>query len=142
MVNCYKRFPNGEKIEMHRTKIACLALLSVLLVTVCCQIGYSSDTVLTLDDLPGLGESLVIESDSILTVNEGETAVIGGVLTLQGTADKTPELKIINNGLMNEQSSTGGSLDYLLYILVIVAAVIVSLYVISMNRKKSSNASS
>ena len=98
MVNCYKRFPKGEKIEMHRTKIACLALLSVLLVTVCCQIGYSSDTVLTLDDLPGLGESLVIESDSILTVNEGETAVIGGILTLQGTADKTPELKIINNG--------------------------------------------
>ena len=127
---------------MHRTKIVCLALFSVLLVTVCCQVGYSDDTVLSLDDLPGLGESLVIESDSILTVNEGETAVIGGVLTLQGTADKTPELKIINNGLMNEQSSTGGSLDYLLYILVIVAAVIVSLYVISMNRKKSSNASS
>ena len=142
MVNCYKRFPNGEKIEMHRTKIVCLALFSVLLVTVCCQVGYSDDTVLSLDDLPGLGESLVIESDSILTVNEGETAVIGGVLTLQGTADKTPELKIINNGLMNEQSSTGGSLDYLLYILVIVAVVIVSLYVISMNRKKSSNASS
>jgi len=127
---------------MHRTKIACLALLSVLLVTVCCQIGYSSDTVLTLDDLPGLGESLVIESDSILTVNEGETAVIGGVLTLQGTDDKTPELKIINNGLMNEQSSTGGSLDYLLYILVIVAAVTVSLIVILRNRKKSSKTSS
>ena len=98
MVNCYKRFPNGEKIEIHRTKIVCLALLSVLLVTVCCQIGYSSDTVLTLDDLLGLGESLVIESDSILSVNEGETAVIGGVLTLQGTAGKTPELKIVNNG--------------------------------------------
>ena len=131
-----------RKNEMCRTKIVCLALFSVLLVTVCCQVGYSDDTVLSLDDLPGLGESLVIESDSILTVNEGETAVIGGVLTLQGTDDKTPELKIINNGLMNEQSSTGGSLDYLLYILVIVAAVIVSLYVISMNRKKSSNASS
>jgi len=97
-INCYKRFPNGEKLEMHRTKIVCLALLSVLLVTLCCQVGYSDDTVLSLDDLPGLGESLVIESDSILTVNEGETAVIGGVLTLQGTADKTPELQIINNG--------------------------------------------
>jgi len=83
---------------MYRTKIVCLALFSVLLLTVCCQIGYSDDTVLTLDDLPGLGESLVIESDSILTVNEGETAVIGGVLTLQGTDDATPELKIINNG--------------------------------------------
>ena len=87
-----------RKNEMRRTKIACLALLSLLLVTVCCQVGYSTDTVLTLDDLPGSGESLTIESDSILTVNEGETAVIDGILTLQGTADTTPELKIINNG--------------------------------------------
>jgi hypothetical protein len=83
---------------MYRTKIVCLTLLAVLSVTVCCQVGYSDDTVLTLDDLPGLGESLVIESDSILTVNEGETAVIEGVLTLQGTDDAAPELKIINNG--------------------------------------------
>jgi len=65
---------------------------------VCCQLGYSSDTVLTLDDLPSLYEFLIIESDSTLTVNEGETAIIEGVLTLQGTVDTTPELKIINNG--------------------------------------------
>lgn len=83
---------------MRRTKIVCLALFSVLLVTVCYQVGYSEDTVLTIDDLPGAGESLVIDSDSTLTVNEGETAVIAGVLTLSGTADVTPELKIINNG--------------------------------------------
>ena len=71
---------------MRRTKIVCLALLSVWLVAVCCQIGYSDDTVLTLDDLSGLGESLIIKSNSIFTVNEGETAVIDGALHINGTA--------------------------------------------------------
>jgi galactitol-specific phosphotransferase system IIC component len=51
-------------------------------------------------------------------------------------------ITVTNNGSMNEQSSTDGSLDYLLYILIIVAAVIVSLVIILKNRKKSSNASS
>ena len=142
MVNCYKRFPKGEKIEMHRPKIACLALLSVLLVTVCCQIGYSSDTVLTLDDLPGLGESLVIESDSILTVNEGETAVIGGPEGQEFWESSGGTITVTNNGSMNAQSITNGGSDYLLYILVIVAAVTVSLIVILRNRKKSSKTSS
>ena len=84
---------------MIRNKVFCVVFLSILLsVSVFCQVGYSAETVLTLDDLPSLYESLVIESDSVLTVNEGETAVIGGVLTFQGTSDTTPELEIINNG--------------------------------------------
>ena len=80
MLNCYRMFPKGKKFEMCRTKIVCSALLYVWLVAVCCQIGYSDDTVLTLDELPGLGESLIIKSNGILTVNEGETAVIDGAL--------------------------------------------------------------
>jgi hypothetical protein len=83
---------------MNKPVIMCFVLVAVLSMAFCCQVGYSEDTVLTIDDLPGLYESLVIESDSTLTVNTGETAVIEGVLTLRGTADVTPELKIINNG--------------------------------------------
>jgi hypothetical protein len=78
----------------------------LLLVTVCCQVGYSADTVLTLDDLPGVGESLVITSDSILTVEEGETAVIGGALQINGTEDAITELKIVNNGELTIKSTT------------------------------------
>jgi len=91
---------------MYRTKIVCLTLLSVLLVTVCCQVGYSADTVLTLDDLPASGESLVITSDSILTVDEGETAVIEGALQINGTEDAITELKIVNNGELTIESTT------------------------------------
>jgi hypothetical protein len=55
-----------------------------------CQIGYSDDAVLTLHDLPGVGESLVISSDSVLTVNMDETAVIdGAVLQISGTDGAT-----------------------------------------------------
>jgi hypothetical protein len=91
---------------MRRTKIACLALLSVLLVTVCCQVGYSADTVLTLDDLPGVGESLVITSDSILTVDEGETAAIEGALQINGTEDAMTELNVVNNGELTIKGTT------------------------------------
>ncbi len=95
-----------RKTEMCRTKIVCLTLLSVLLVTVCCQIGYSADTVLTLDDLPASGESLVVTSDSILTVDEGETAVIEGALQINGTEGAITELKIVNNGELTIESTT------------------------------------
>lgn len=95
-----------RKNEMCRTKIVCLALLSVLLVTVCCQVGFSADTVLTLDDLPASGESLVITSDSILTVDEEETAVIEGALQINGTEDAITELKIVNNGELTIESTT------------------------------------
>ncbi|MBN1245334.1 hypothetical protein JXA31_07045 [Candidatus Bathyarchaeota archaeon] len=83
---------------MFRSKFVCLTLVSLLLaVFVSCQVGYSAET-LTLDDLPGKFESLIIESDSTLTIDAGEAGVIEGVLTLQGTADTAPELKIVNNG--------------------------------------------
>jgi hypothetical protein len=55
---------------MYRPKIVCPALFSLLLIaTVCCQIGYSEYNMLAIDDLPGVGESLVIDTNSILTVN-------------------------------------------------------------------------
>jgi hypothetical protein len=95
-----------RKKEMFRTKIVCLTLLSVLLITVCCQVGYSADTVLTLDDLPSSGESATITSDGILTVEEGETAVIKGVLQINGTEDAITELKIVNNGELTITSTT------------------------------------
>jgi len=91
---------------MRRTKIVCLTLLSVLLVAACCQVGYSAHTVLSLDDLPASGESLVITSDSILTVDEGETAVIEGALQINGTEDAITELKIVNNGELTIESTT------------------------------------
>jgi hypothetical protein len=91
---------------MCKTKIMCLALLSVLLVSVCCQVGYSADTVLTLDDLPDTGESLVIESDSILTVNQGETATIEGEVYVNGTDVAVTDLKIVNNGELTIKSTT------------------------------------
>jgi hypothetical protein len=91
---------------MCKTKIMCLALLSVLLVSVCCQVGYSADTVLTLDDLPDAGESLVIESDSILTVNQGETATIEGEVYVNGTDVAVTDLKIVNNGELTIKSTT------------------------------------
>jgi hypothetical protein len=91
---------------MRRTKIVCLTLLSLLLVTACCQVGYSADTVLTLDELPGVGESLVITSDSILTVDEGETAAIEGALQINGTEDAITELKIVNNGELTIKGTT------------------------------------
>jgi hypothetical protein len=75
-------------------------------VAVCCQVGYSADTVLTLDDLPGAGESLVIDSDSILTVNQGETATIEGELYVNGTDAPVTDLKIVNNGELTIKSTT------------------------------------
>jgi hypothetical protein len=91
---------------MCRTKIVCLTLLAVLSVAFCCHVGYSEDKVLTIGDLPGSGESLVIESDSILTVNGGETAVIEGALSVNGTAETVTDLKIVNNGKLTIKSTT------------------------------------
>jgi len=99
-------FQAEKKIEMCRTNIVCLTLLSVLLVAVCCQVGYSADTVLNLDDLPVSGESMVITSDSILTVDAGETAVIEGALQIDGTEDDITELKIVNNGELTITDTT------------------------------------
>jgi hypothetical protein len=59
-----------------------------------------------LDDLPGVGESLVITSDSILTVDEGETAAIEGALQINGTEDAITELNIANNGELTIKGTT------------------------------------
>lgn len=65
---------------------------------VSCQVGYSTET-LTLEDLPGPGETLVIDSHSILAVNVGETAVIDGAfLYVNGTDATVTQLEIVNNG--------------------------------------------
>ncbi|MCW4016899.1 MAG: hypothetical protein NWF06_11055 [Candidatus Bathyarchaeota archaeon] len=83
---------------MPKTKFMCFVLLTVLSLAACCPVGYSQ-AVLTLDDLPSSGESLVVSSDSVLTVNEGETAVIdGAVIQINGTEHALTEFKIINNG--------------------------------------------
>ena len=83
---------------MRRNKFVCLTVVSLLLIVVIsCQVGYSTE-ILALDDLPSSGETLVIESDSILTIAAGETALSAGVLTVQGTGDTIPALEIINNG--------------------------------------------
>jgi hypothetical protein len=83
---------------MRRSKFVCLTVVSLLLVVfVSCQVGYSAET-LTLDDLPASGETLVIESDSTLTIASGENAVSAGVLTVQGAGDTVPVLEIVNNG--------------------------------------------
>ena len=83
---------------MRRSKFVCLTVVSLLLVVVVsCQVGYSTE-ILTLDDLPDSGETLVIDADSILTIDEGETALSLGVLTIQGSGGAKPELEIVNNG--------------------------------------------
>jgi len=84
---------------MYRSKSVCLTLVSLLLVVfISCQVGYSAEP-LTLDDLPGSGETWVIETDSILTVDVGETAVIDGVvLYVNGTEEAITQFEIVNNG--------------------------------------------
>jgi hypothetical protein len=68
---------------MYKKRIISLLLLSIFVgLSVLCPIGHSEATVLTFDDLPGVGESLVIESDSVLTVDKGETATIEGALSI------------------------------------------------------------
>ncbi|HDQ05187.1 MAG TPA: hypothetical protein ENN36_00500 [Candidatus Bathyarchaeota archaeon] len=94
---------------MCRTKIVCLTLLFALLVTVCCQVGYSADTVLTLDDLPGVGKSLVVTSDSVLTINDDESAVIDdALLQINGTDDAVTTFRIVNNGVLTIKSTRIG----------------------------------
>lgn len=84
---------------MYKKWISCLLLLSIFLsVFVFCQVGYSSDT-LTSDDLPGVGESLVISSDSALTIGVDESVVVDeAVLQINGTENTVTDFLIINNG--------------------------------------------
>jgi hypothetical protein len=49
---------------------------------------------------------------------------------------------VTNNGSLTPQGSSHDILEYLLYSLVIVVAVVVSIYIIMKNRKKSSNKNS
>ena len=91
---------------MYRPKIVCLALFSLLLLAACCQVGYSQYDILTINDLPGVGESLVIDADSILTVNQGETATIEGSLFINGTDGATIKVKIVNYGELTIKSPT------------------------------------
>jgi hypothetical protein len=83
---------------MPKKGTGCLTLLSLLLCMILlCQVNYWAEGMI-LDDLPSLGESLVIESDTTLTINVGETGLSAGVLTLQGTEGTVPEFKIVNEG--------------------------------------------
>jgi hypothetical protein len=79
-----------------------------LSVFVFCQVGYSSDT-LTSDDLPGVGESLVISSDSILTIGADETVVVDdAVLQINGTENTVTDFLIVNNGEFTIKSTSIG----------------------------------
>ena len=72
--------------------------------SVCCQVGYSEYDMLPIDDLPGVGESLVIEANSILTVNQGETATIEGNLYVNGTGGTIIDVQIMNYGELTIKS--------------------------------------
>ncbi len=89
---------------MYRRKILWVALFSVLLMSVCCQVGYSEYNMLTIDDLPDVGESLVIDANSILTVNQGETATIEGNLYVNGTSGALIDVQIMNYGELTIKS--------------------------------------
>jgi hypothetical protein len=82
---------------MPRKEIICLILLSLLLCTsLYCTVGQSSGAVL--NELPGLGETLTIDSDSTLTINEGETVECAGELKIQSGVTPIPTFEIINYG--------------------------------------------
>lgn len=74
--------------------------LTILCLLLCasfyCQVGYSSDPSVV-DALPGLGQTLVIDSDSIFNIAEDEMIVSAGELVVNGT-DGAIEFEIINNG--------------------------------------------
>jgi len=72
--------------------------------SVCCQVGYSEYDMLPIDDLPGVDESLVIEANSILTVNQGETATIEGNLYVNGTGGTIIDVQIMNYGELTIKS--------------------------------------
>ncbi|MCW4034653.1 MAG: hypothetical protein NWF03_04745 [Candidatus Bathyarchaeota archaeon] len=91
---------------MQKNKIVCLILLAVLSVAVCCQIGYSDEPVLTLDNFPSAGESSIINSDGILTVNAEESAVIQGTVYVNGTDDTPIQVEIVNYGELTINSTT------------------------------------
>ncbi|PVX26264.1 MAG: hypothetical protein CW691_01950 [Candidatus Bathyarchaeum sp.] len=81
-------------------------LLVVLSLVAFCQVGYSTESVLTLDDLPTSGESVLISSDSVFAVNSGETAVIEGTLSVNGTDDSLINFEIINFGELTIKSTS------------------------------------
>jgi hypothetical protein len=91
---------------MCKTKIMFLALFSISLVTVCCNVGYSEATVLSINDLPSSGESLLIDSDSVLAVNHGEAVTIEGDISVNGTTEAVTHLNIENNGDLIIKSNT------------------------------------
>jgi hypothetical protein len=74
--------------------------------TACCQVGYSQYNILAIDDLPGAGESLVIDANSILTLNLGETATIEGNLYVNGTDGAIIDVQIMNYGELTIKSSS------------------------------------
>ncbi len=53
---------------------------------------------LNISDLPGPGETLIIENNDGLVINEGETAILGGTLSVKGSGDVRPTLSIENSG--------------------------------------------
>ena len=70
---------------MQKSNFMGLVFIFVLSFSVFIQAVYCADTLLTSDDLPGLGESLVITSDARVIINQGETALVQGVLSVNGT---------------------------------------------------------
>lgn len=89
---------NKERKNMQKSNFMCLIFVVVLSFSVFCQVTYCADTILTSDDLPSLGESLVITSDTRVIVKEGETALVQGVLSVNGTKNSNVKFEIENFG--------------------------------------------
>ncbi len=61
---------------------------------------------LNISDLPGPGETLVIEIDDELVIGQGQTAVLGGTISVKGSGNARPTLSIENSGEFVMDDST------------------------------------
>jgi hypothetical protein len=84
---------------MFKKAIVCLTLLCLLLFTsLYCQVEQTSATVM--NELPDEGNRLVVDSDSTLTIDEGETVECAGELFVQPNGVSAPKVEIINFGFL------------------------------------------
>ncbi len=85
-------------MKLLKKAIVCLTLLCLLLFTsLHYQVEQTSATVL--DEFPISGETLIVDSDSILTISEGETVECAGELIIQPN-EGSLEVEIINYGTL------------------------------------------
>lgn len=83
-------------MRVGNTKSCLVFLLAALIV--CSSQPVCAVDAQELDYLPASGEELIVTADSVLTVGEGETAVLSGNLTVWGAGDSVPIVQIVVNG--------------------------------------------